>query len=300
MDHFEYQSGTYHAENVALSTIATEVGTPFYCYSSATLTRHYRVFSEHFPTAKICFAVKANGNLAVLKTLATLGCGADVVSEGEIRLALAAGIAPSNIVFSGVGKTAEEMQFALSKDIFQFNIESEPELELLNDVAVSMGKQAPIALRVNPDVDPKTHAKISTGQKTSKFGVPMSDALAVYQKAAAMPGITIQSVSVHIGSQLTNLEPFRQAFARVKAFVLELKANGIIVEYVDLGGGRPEGLEAGEPFRHLVLVLRPAHDVPVLVVESREGDLVLGQECGQNLRRRHARRRRLEFAVHAA
>ena len=161
MDHFEYQSGIYHAEDVSLATLANAVGTPFYCYSSATLTRHYQVFAEHFPGAKICFAVKANGNLAVLKTLGKLGCGADVVSEGEIRLAIAAGIAPTNIVFSGVGKTAEEMAFALSQNIFQFNIESEPELQLLNEVATTLGKKAPIAVRVNPDVDPKTHAKIS-------------------------------------------------------------------------------------------------------------------------------------------
>ena len=237
MDHFDYQSGVYHAENVALDTLADKVGTPFYCYSSATLTRHYQVFAEHFPEAKICFAVKANGNLAVLKTLAKLGCGADVVSEGEIRLALAAGIAPDNIVFSGVGKTAEEMAFALSQNIFQFNIESEPELDLLNEVAVKLGKIAPIAVRVNPDVDPKTHAKISTGQKASKFGVPMSKALPLYQKAAAMKGIRVQSVSVHIGSQLTHLEPFRQAFARVRSFVGELRAANITITHVDLGGG---------------------------------------------------------------
>jgi diaminopimelate decarboxylase len=246
MDHFEYKSGIYHAEDVALNTLADAVQTPFYCYSSATLTRHYQVFAEHFADAKICFAVKANGNLAVLKTLAKLGCGADVVSEGEIRLALAAGIAPNNIVFSGVGKTAGEMAFALSKNIFQFNIESEPELELLSEVAISLGKKAPIAVRVNPDVDPKTHAKISTGQKASKFGVPMPEALAVYQKAASMPGIHVQSVSVHIGSQLTHLEPFRQAFARVRSFVEELRTAGIAIEYVDLGGGLgiPYGKEA--------------------------------------------------------
>jgi diaminopimelate decarboxylase len=237
MDHFEYKSGVYHAEDVSLAALAAEVATPFYCYSSATLTRHYQVFAEHFPDAKICFAVKANANVAVLKTLAKLGCGADVVSEGEIRLALAAGIKPENIVFSGVGKTESEMKFALEQHIFQFNIESEPELELLNKVAVSLGKKAPIAVRVNPDVDPKTHAKISTGQKASKFGVPMKDALAVYQKAATLPGILVQSVSVHIGSQLTHLEPFRQAFARVRVFVEELRAAGIPIGYVDLGGG---------------------------------------------------------------
>jgi len=246
MDHFEYKNGILHAEGVALDALADKIATPFYCYSSATLTRHYQVFSEHFPDAKICFAVKSNGNVAVLKTLAKLGCGADVVSEGEIRLALAAGVPPEKIVFSGVGKTADEMRFALSQDIFQFNIESEPELELLNNVALSMGKKAPIAVRVNPDVDPKTHAKISTGQKASKFGVAMKDALGVYKKAASMQGINVQSVSVHIGSQLTQLEPFRQAFARVRTFIEELRANGIPITYADLGGGLgiPYGKEA--------------------------------------------------------
>lgn len=246
MDHFDYKNGTYHAENVSLGLLAETVGTPFYCYSTATLTRHYEVFSKHFPNAKICFAVKANGNLAVLKTLAQLGCGADVVSEGEIRLALAAGITPDKIVFSGVGKTADEMRFALSQNIFQFNVESDVELELLNQVAISLGTKAPIAVRVNPDVDPKTHAKISTGQKESKFGVSMSQAMEVYRKAAGMAGISVQSVSVHIGSQLTQLEPFRQAFAHVRVFVEELRAAGIPIRYVDLGGGLgiPYGKEA--------------------------------------------------------
>ncbi len=239
MDHFDYKNNIYHAEDVALDALAKQVGTPFYCYSTATLKRHYEVFSGHFKDigAKVCFAVKANDNLAVLKTLSALGCGADVVSGGEIRKALAAGFKPSDIVFSGVGKTAEEMEFALGHGIFQFNVESAPELELLNDVAASMGKIAPIAIRVNPDVDPKTHAKISTGQKTTKFGVAMSQALATYQLAASLPAIDVKGVSVHIGSQLTNLEPFRQAFARVRAFVDELRTNGIVITRLDLGGG---------------------------------------------------------------
>lgn len=237
MDHFHYQDGVYHAEDVSLEAIAQQVGTPFYCYSSATLTRHFQVFSENFPEAKICYAVKANSNVAVLKTLAQLGSGADVVSEGEIRLALAAGIKPENIVFSGVGKTAAEMAFALEQDIFQFNVESEPELEQLNEVALSKGVKARIAVRVNPDVDSKTHAKISTGHKESKFGVAMGSALPLYQKAAALPGIEVQGVSVHIGSQLTQLEPFAQAFARVREFVASLRAAGIPVKTLDLGGG---------------------------------------------------------------
>jgi diaminopimelate decarboxylase len=239
MDHFDYKNGVYHAEDVSLVSLAQEVGTPFYCYSSATLERHFTVFRDQFAdlAPKICYAVKANSNVAVLRTMARLGAGADVVSEGEIRLALAAGIAHENIVFSGIGKTAQEMEFALGKNIFQFNIESEPELELLNEVAVRMGKKAPIAIRVNPDVDPGTHAKISTGQKESKFGIAMSRALPVYLRAMKMAGITVQSVSVHIGSQLTRLDPFAEAFARVRGFVEQLRAAGVTITTLDLGGG---------------------------------------------------------------
>ena len=246
MDHFAYKNGIYHAESVPLDALAKAVSTPFYCYSTATLTRHYQVFSGHFPDAKICYAVKANGNLAILKTLARLGGGADVVSEGEIRLALAAGVKPADIVFSGVGKTAAEMAFALEKNIFQFNIESEPELECLNDIAVSKNMKARIAVRVNPDVDPETHAKISTGHKESKFGIGMRHAMDVYRHASGLRGIEIQGVSVHIGSQLVKLEPFALAFARVRAFVGELRAEGFEIKTLDLGGGLgiPYGREA--------------------------------------------------------
>jgi len=239
MDHFQYKNGIYHAEDVAIDRLAAEIGTPFYCYSTATLTRHYKVFSGHFSDmdAKICYAVKANSNLGVLKTLAKLGSGADVVSEGEIRLALAAGIKPSDMVFSGVGKTASEMAYALDHNIFQFNVESEPELERLNEVALSKDMKARIAVRVNPDIDPRTHAKISTGQKESKFGIAMNKALPVYRYASSLRGIEIQGVSVHIGSQLTNLEPFAQAFARVRSFVGELRAEGNKIKTLDLGGG---------------------------------------------------------------
>jgi len=239
MDHFQYKNGIYHAEDVSLETIAREVGTPFYCYSTATLERHYNVFSGHFTeaNAKICYAVKANSNVAILKTLAKLGSGADVVSEGEIRLALAASIKPADIVFSGVGKTAEEMAYALEQNIFQFNVESESELELLSKVAASKNTKARVAIRVNPDVDPKTHAKISTGQKESKFGIAMSRALPVYKMAATLPGIEVQGVSVHIGSQLTSIDPFIKAFAYVRDFVLTLRSVGIAVKTVDLGGG---------------------------------------------------------------
>lgn len=239
MDHFTYKNGVYHAEDVALPLIAERVGTPFYCYSTATLSRHYQVFASHFSDvdAKICYAVKANSNLAVLKTLATLGSGADVVSEGEIRLARAAGMKAGDIVFSGVGKTASEMAYALSENIFQFNVESEAELRLLSEVAVSKNTKARVALRVNPDVDPRTHAKISTGQKESKFGIAMSHALPVYQLASTLAGIEVQGVSVHIGSQLMNIAPFMQAFARVRDFVLSLRSQGFAIKTIDLGGG---------------------------------------------------------------
>ncbi len=251
MDHFHYKNGELHAEEVALAAIAAQVGTPFYCYSSATLARHYQVFADAFSgmNAKICYAVKANGNLAVIRTLAKLGCGADVVSEGEIRLALAAGVKPDDIVFSGVAKTADEMRYALTQKIFQFNVESAPELELLNDVAKSLGTKAPIALRVNPDVVPLTHSKISTGQKESKFGVPIEQAAGLYARARALAYIRVQGVSVHIGSQLVNLAPFAAAFDRVAAFVRELRAQGVTIDTLDLGGGLgvPYGHQAPPP-----------------------------------------------------
>ncbi|MEQ1790147.1 MAG: diaminopimelate decarboxylase [Rickettsiales bacterium] len=239
MDHFSYKNGAYHAEDVAIADIASTIGTPFYCYSSATLEHHYKVFSQAFADvdARICFAVKSNDNLAVLTIFARLGAWADVVSGGEIRKVLKAGIKAENIVFSGVGKTAEEMAFALDEGVFQFNVESEPELLLLNDVALSKGKIAKIAIRVNPDVDPKTHAKISTGQKESKFGISMKLALPAYWLANSLAGIDVQGVSVHIGSQLTTLEPFAQAFARVHDFVNELRAENITIRTLDLGGG---------------------------------------------------------------
>ncbi len=239
MDFFNYKNNELFAEDVRVSEIAAQVGTPFYLYSCATLKRHYRVYDEAIGDVakKICFAVKCNSNLAVLATLAAEGCGADVVSGGEIRLALKAGVKPENIVFSGVGKTRDEMAYALSQNIFQFNVESYPELELLSDVAVELGKEAAIAVRVNPNVDAKTHAKISTGKSENKFGIPMEQALAVYNRAAELPNIRVQGVSVHIGSQLTDLAPFKAAFERVRAFVLELRAAGHAIPVIDLGGG---------------------------------------------------------------
>ncbi|MCI4660385.1 MAG: diaminopimelate decarboxylase [Neomegalonema sp.] len=239
MDHFLYHDGTLHAEQVALSDIAAAVGTPFYCYSTATLERHFRVFDEALGELAhtICFAVKANSNVAVIATLARLGAGADIVSEGELRRALAAGVPPQKIVFSGVGKTREEMAFALTTGIGQFNVESAEELEALSCVAVETGVSAPIALRVNPDVDAKTHAKIATGKSENKFGVPMARAAETYAMAAALPGIEVVGIDVHIGSQLTELAPFEAAFNRVADLTRSLRAAGHRIERLDLGGG---------------------------------------------------------------
>lgn len=239
MDHFTYKDGVLFAEDVSLTELAAKHGTPFYCYSTATLQRHYRVFAEAFAGRNplICFALKACSTLAVVKTLAAEGAGADVVSGGEIRIALAAGIPPSKIVFSGVGKTRAEMAYALEQDIFQFNVESEAELDALSEVATEMKKTARVALRVNPDVIAGTHEKISTGNKETKFGIPMRLAVEFYERAGKLPGIAVQGVSVHIGSQLTDLTPFAGAFTRVVELVAKLREKGIAVSTLDLGGG---------------------------------------------------------------
>ncbi|AZO45560.1 diaminopimelate decarboxylase [Mesorhizobium sp. M7D.F.Ca.US.005.01.1.1] len=239
MNHFDYRDGVLHAEDVAIPDIATQVGTPFYCYSTATLTRHYRVFAQAFAglDALVCYAMKANSNQAVLRTLAKLGAGADVVSEGELRRALAAGIPAGKILFSGVGKTAREMDFALAAGILCFNVESEPELELLSARAAALGKVAPISLRINPDVDARTHKKISTGKAENKFGIPWQKARQVYARAATLPGIKITGIDTHIGSQITELQPFDDAFALLVDLVGALRADGHAIEHVDLGGG---------------------------------------------------------------
>ncbi|MER8580540.1 diaminopimelate decarboxylase [Mesorhizobium sp. M1423] len=239
MNHFDYRDGVLHAEDVAISDIAASVGTPFYCYSTATLTRHFRVFAEAFAglDALVCYAMKANSNQAVLKVLARLGAGADVVSEGELRRALAAGIPASKILFSGVGKTAREMDFALSAGILCFNVESEPELELLSARATALGKIAPISLRINPDVDAMTHKKISTGKAENKFGIPWQQARKVYARAAELPGIKITGIDTHIGSQITELQPFDDAFALLVELVGALRADGHAIEHIDVGGG---------------------------------------------------------------
>lgn len=239
MNHFDYRDGALHAEDVAISDIAASVGTPFYCYSTATLTRHFRVFTEAFAglDALVCYAMKANSNQAVLKVLASLGAGADVVSEGELRRALAAGIPASKILFSGVGKTAREMDFALSAGILCFNVESEPELELLSARATALGKIAPISLRINPDVDARTHNKISTGKAENKFGIPWQQARKVYARAAELPGIKVTGIDTHIGSQITELQPFDEAFALLVELVGALRSDGHAIEHIDVGGG---------------------------------------------------------------
>ena len=239
MDHFLYRNGALYAEDVPVADIAAEVGTPFYVYSTATLLRHYRLFDEALDGVDhlVCYAMKAAGNLAILKTLAQAGAGMDVVSGGEYLRARAAGVPGDKIVFSGVGKTAEEMRTALQGGIRQFNVESEPEMEQLNLVAQSLGMVAPITIRVNPDVDAKTHAKIATGKSENKFGIPIARARAVYARAAELPGIEVVGIDVHIGSQLTQLEPFELAYAKVAELTEQLRADGHHIRRLDLGGG---------------------------------------------------------------
>ena len=239
MDHFIYRDGVLHAEGVAITEIAASVGTPFYVYSQATLTRHFRVFDEALNGLKhlICYAMKANSNIAILKILGDLGAGMDVVSGGEYLRAKAAGVPGNRIVFSGVGKTREEMALAIKNGIRQFNVESETELEVLNEVALSLGAIAPITLRVNPDVDAKTHAKIATGKSENKFGIPIAKSQEVYALAASMEGIEVVGIDVHIGSQLTDLEPFRLAYEKVAELTKILRQDGHNIRRLDLGGG---------------------------------------------------------------
>lgn len=239
MSAFAYRNGVLHAESVPLPTIAAAVGTPFYCYSTAALEAHYSAYAGAFAgqDAGVCYAVKANSNLAVIRTFARLGAGADVVSGGEMQRALAGGIPADRIVFSGVGKTREEMRAALQAGIHQINVESIPEVEALSEVAHSLGVVAPIAFRVNPDVDAKTHAKIATGKKENKFGIDYDHAREVYAQAARLPGIKPVAIAVHIGSQLTDLAPFRAAYERVAALLHVLRADGHDIQRLDLGGG---------------------------------------------------------------
>ncbi len=239
MDHFLYRDGALYAEDVPVAEIAAAVGTPFYCYSTATLLRHYRLFDEALAGMNhvVCYAMKAASNQAILKTLAQAGAGMDVVSGGEYARAIAAGVPGDRIVFSGVGKSREEMRAALEGGIRQFNLESEPEMEVLNEVAVAMGVRAPVTVRVNPDVDAKTHAKIATGKSENKFGIPIARAREVYARAAELPGLQVVGIDVHIGSQLTDLEPFRLAYRKVAELTRALRADGHDIHRLDLGGG---------------------------------------------------------------
>jgi diaminopimelate decarboxylase len=236
---FSYRNGALCADDVALAAIAEAVGTPFYCYSSTAIEESFTAFQHAFSgqSALISYAMKANSNQAVLSTLAKLGAGMDVVSEGELRRARAAGVPSERIIFSGVGKTAAEMNLGLDEKIFCFNVESEPELETLSRVGSSRGVVAPIAIRVNPDVDARTHAKIATGKSENKFGIPISGAREVYAHAAALPGVRVSGVDMHIGSQITQLQPFDDAFALLSEFVHTLRADGHAIDHVDLGGG---------------------------------------------------------------
>ena len=239
MHYFDYKNGLLHAEEVDLTKLADEIGTPFYCYSQQTLERHYNVFAEAFADrdALVCFAMKANSNQAVIKTLAKLGAGMDVVSEGELRRAMSAGVPGERILFSGVGKTQREMALALKMGIYCFNVESEPELIELNRVAAELGKTAPVSLRINPDVDARTHDKISTGKSENKFGIPYMNALKAYELAASLPHIKATGVDMHIGSQITDMQPFMDAFALLRELVRDLRAEGHTIDHVDLGGG---------------------------------------------------------------
>jgi diaminopimelate decarboxylase len=246
MDHFQYREGRLHAEDVAVEQIADAVGTPFYCYSTATLERHFKAYVDAFSNlnATICYAVKANSNIAVVSTLAHLGAGADVVSCGELTRALRSGVPADKIVFSGVGKSRDEITAALDAGVLQINVESEPELELINDVAIGKNKTAPVAIRINPDVDAKTHEKITTGLSENKFGIEWTQAHAVFTKASSMVGIDVVGIAVHIGSQLTDLEPYRHAYTRLSDLVAMLRADGHEITRLDLGGGL--GIPYGE------------------------------------------------------
>ncbi len=282
MNHFDYRNGVLHAEAVDLVALADTVGTPFYCYSTATLERHYRVFADAFADvdALVCYAMKANSNQSVLRTLAKLGAGSDVVSGGELKRALAAGFPPNKILFSGVGKTEAELRQALAADILCINVESEPELELLSRLAVGMGRVARISLRVNPDVDSGSHAKISTGKSANKFGIPLKYARDVYARAAKLPGIEVTGVDVHIGSQISDLAPLEAAFRLLVDFVHTLRADGHTISHVDFGGGLgiPYHLDQAAPpapAAYAAMVKRVAHNLGCTLM-FEPGRLIVG------------------------
>jgi len=282
MHHFAYRNGVMHAEAVDLLTLADAVGTPFYCYSTATLTRHYGVFAGAFADvpALVCYAMKANSNQAVIKTLAALGAGADVVSEGELKRARAAGIAPNKIMFSGIGKTARELALAVDEGVLCVNVESEGELALLSSIAAEKGRVANVSVRVNPDVDPKTHHKIATGKSENKFGIPLSRAREVYAHAAKLPGLKVTGVDMHIGSQITELSPFDNAFALLSDFVRVLRADGHTIEHVDLGGGlgipyRDDNEPPPHPDAYAAMVKRATKDLGCTLI-FEPGRLLVG------------------------
>jgi diaminopimelate decarboxylase len=269
MHHFDYRDGVLHAEAVNLVELAAVVGAPFYCYSSATLIRHFDVFCRAFSDVRtlVCYAMKANSNQAVIKTLANCGAGADVVSAGELLRARAANIPPEKIMFSGIGKTAAELALAVDEGILCVNVESEPELELLSSIAASKGRTARVSVRVNPDIDAKTHRKIATGKAENKFGIPISRAREVYALAAKLPGIAVTGVDMHIGSQITELEPFDNAFALLADFVRALRADGHQISHIDLGGG------LGIPYGHEV---EPPPDPPAYATMVKRATRDLG------------------------
>ncbi len=282
MHHFTYRNGVMHAEAVDLIELAAAVGTPFYCYSTATLQRHYQVFADAFADVRalICYAMKANSNQAVVATLAKLGAGADVVSGGELKRALAAGIRPDRIMFSGVGKTAAELAAAVDAGILCVNVESEGELALLSTIASGKGRVVDISVRVNPDVDPKTHAKIATGKAENKFGIPISQAREVYARAAKMAGLRVAGVDMHIGSQITELAPFDDAFALLSDFVRALRDDGHTIAHVDLGGGlgipyRADNDPPPSPEAYAGVVKRATRDLDCTLI-FEPGRLIVG------------------------
>ncbi|MGA7211388.1 MAG: diaminopimelate decarboxylase [Pseudolabrys sp.] len=282
MHHFAYRDGVLHAEAVNLDTLAAAVGTPFYCYSTATLTRHYQVFATAFADVRalVCYAMKANSNQAVVKTLAKLGAGADVVSGGELRRARLAGIPPDKIMFSGIGKTAPELALAVDEGIFCVNVESEAELELLSSIASAKGRSARVSIRVNPDIDAKTHHKIATGKAENKFGIPISRAREIYARAAKLKGLEVAGVDMHIGSQITELGPFGNAFALLAEFVRVLRSDGHTISHVDLGGGlgipyRDDNEAPPHPEAYAEVVKRATRDLDCRLI-FEPGRLLVG------------------------
>jgi diaminopimelate decarboxylase len=282
MHHFDYRDGVLHAEAVNLIDLAQAVGTPFYCYSTATLQRHYRVFAGAFADvpALVCYSMKANSNRAVVKTLADLGAGADVVSGGELKRARAAGIPPDKIMFSGIGKTAEELALAVEEDVLCVNVESEAELDLLSSIAAGKGRTARVSVRVNPNIDAKTHAKIATGRAEDKFGIPIGRAPSVYARAAELPGLEVTGVDMHIGSQITALEPFDEAFGMLSDFVRSLRADGHAISHIDLGGGlgipyREDNEPPPHPDAYAALVKRATRDLGCTLI-FEPGRLIVG------------------------